>query len=98
MHLVFGIVLITLVMMLVWETLVLIGLFIRLACYLIALPFMLLWLAIGACIELDRYFRRRRVAGAVGLDAVRDALEPESARGPAIALAQNSDGIWEPLR
>ena len=91
MHLVFGIVLIVLVMMLAWETLILIGLLLRLACYLIALPFLLVWLLITVGIELHRYLKRQQLASAIGLDAVTVALQPEL----AVTLTRNRNGVWE---
>jgi hypothetical protein len=97
MHFLFAIVLIVLLVMLLWETAILIGLLLRLACCLSALPFVLLWLAIAAGIELHRYWQRRQIASTVGLDTVTVALEQELARGPAVILTQNSNGIWEPL-
>jgi hypothetical protein len=95
MNLLFCIVLIILVMMRLWDTVGLIGL-LPLASYLIALPFLLLWLAIAASIEFHQYVKRRRLASNVGLDAVAVALEQELTQDPAVTLAQNRNGEWVP--
>jgi hypothetical protein len=53
-----------------WETLVVIGLLLQLACYLIALLFLLAWSPIAAGIELYRYLKRQRGASEVGFDDI----------------------------
>jgi hypothetical protein len=77
MHLLFGIVLIVLVVLLVRETIILIGLLFQLAWRLIALFFLLVWLPIAAGIDLHRYCARRRMLREIGLDAVTIALGEE---------------------
>jgi hypothetical protein len=96
MHFLFGLVLIALVIMWLWVTIALIGLLIRLACYLIVLLFLLAWLPIAAGVDLYRYVKRRRMASAVNLDAVTVASEQEPAEKPAVTLTQNSNGVWRP--
>jgi hypothetical protein len=74
MHFLFGLALIVLVVLLVRETMILIGLLFQLAGYLFALAAPLAWLPIAAGIELRRYFKRRRMVRAVGLAAVEHEL------------------------
>jgi hypothetical protein len=96
MHHLFGVVLIVLLIMLLWETIALIFWLFVLAGYLIAFFALLLWLPIAAAIDLRRYLKRRRMASTFGLDAVTIALEQELTNETTVTLTQGSNGVWRP--
>jgi hypothetical protein len=102
MHLFFVILLTVLVIWWVWGTCALIFWLFMLAGHLFVLAFWLLVtpfrLLIAGSIELIRYLKRRQLASTVGLDAVTVTLEQELTREPPVVLAQNRNGVWEPLQ